>query len=182
MEFIQNLSTPSPAYKGEIYMKDNKNNSENPKITLTNINKDVSLMPHIEIKLKDGSELNDAMSLIHDDVDELKDNVDTLTGQEYLLTNRVEDLLYHYKKQELWIEYLSFKNASIMAILEYIQVFISYTPWYKWLFKKTREDFRKGLNECKDSWTKDLKNAYDRYTQYTKEVFEEELEEGTYGI
>ena len=172
-------------------MKDNKNNSvrtdsETQTATLTNINKDVSLMPHIEIKLKDGSELNDTVTLVKDNIEELKDNIDVVTNQAYLLMNNVKDLYYKNKKQELWIEYLSLKNASIMAILEYIQVFISYTPWYKWLFKKTREDFRKGLNECKDSWAKDLKNAYNRYTQYTKEVFEEELnkelEGGNHGI
>ena len=52
-------------------MKDNKNNSvrtdsETQTATLTNINKDVSLMPHIEIKLKDGSELNDKNTIILD--------------------------------------------------------------------------------------------------------------------
>ena len=164
-------------------MKDNKNNSvrtgsKNQTATLTNINKDVSFMPHIKIKLKDGSELNDTVTLVKDNIEELKGNINVVTNQAYLLTNNVKDLYYKSKKQELWIEYLSLKNASIMGILEYIQVFISYTPWYKWLLKKTREDFRKGLNECKDSWTKDLKNAHDRYTQYTKEVFEEELDKG----
>ena len=138
--------------------------------------KDATIIPHVEIKLKDGSELNDTVALVKDNIEELKDNIDVVTKQAYLLTNNVKDLYYKNKKQELWIEYLSLRNASIVSILEYIQVFISYTPWYKWLFKKTREDFRKGLNECKDSWAKDLKNAHDRYAQYTKEMFEEELD------
>lgn len=150
-------------------MKDDKNNSETKKTVLSNFDDGVSIMPRIEIKLKDGSELNDTITLV-------KDNIDVVTKQAYLLTNNVKDLYYKNKKQELWIEYLSLRNASIVSILEYIQVFISYTPWYKWLFKKTREDFRKGLNECKDSWAKDIKNVHDRYTQYTKEMFEEELD------
>lgn len=133
-------------------------------------------------------ELTSTIDDFKNDIDALKDNndtlrsdVDTLTNKLYSVSQENIELKYQLKKRELWIDFLNSKIIKINAILDFITIFVFVTSWYRWLFKKTRQEFKNGISEIERSFQEDIENFKSVYFNYSKEDFLKELEEEKYG-
>ena len=133
-------------------------------------------------------ELTTTIDDFKNDIDTLKDNndtlrsdVDTLTNKLYSVSQENIELKYQLKKRVLWADFLNAKIIKVKAILDFITTFVFVTPWYRWLFKKTRQEFKKGINEIEKDFQEDVEYFMFAYFNYSKEDFLKELEEEEYG-